>query len=162
MAETTGILGGRGHDVSVKRNNPQRKAALLARPLERSITNYESPITNHQFFPTLPSSCGLSGSGPWTGPAGRVGPPGSPRGLRALGGLARGGLGGLPFLLRLRLLFAHRFDPAAAGPPRAVRQRLLARRLLLRFEAVVHELEDGRLRAVSPACAQSEDARVAA
>src|SRR5204863_8455538 len=90
--------------------------------------------------------------------------PGRPRGLRTGLALDRS----LPLLLGsfgligLRLFLADGLDPAARGSPRAIREGLLAGALLLRFETVVHELQDGGLGRVALTRTQPENAGGAA
>src|ERR1700693_2898076 len=92
-------------------------------------------------------------------------PPPSPgaRGLAPLRCLLRGGLGSfLALALRRRLLLADGLDPPARRPASAIGERFFPRRLVLRLEAVIHELQDGGFRAVPAARAQPENPRVSA
>src|SRR6266446_5065543 len=110
-----------------------------------------------RFHPLTPSP---SESGAALGGAGAAGAfggclPGRLRGFPAAPGLARfrrflrGGLRSLLALrVRLRLLLADGLDPAARRPASAIGERFLPWRLVLRLEAVIHELQDGCFRAV--------------
>src|SRR4051795_6993714 len=85
--------------------------------------------------------------------------PGSGAALVRLRSLRAPGLARLLAFPALRLFLAGRLDASARRPPRAVGERLLAGRAVLRLELVVDQLQDGRLRRVALAGAEAQDPR---